>query len=58
MTGRRVVVLRKELKLTRVSASGASSRDRDELIVTVPSVLLSKEDSISPATVATSKGEG
>lgn len=57
MKRRRSVVHPGRMELTRVSASGAFSRDRYEHAGILRNVLLSQEDEMSPVTVATTQGK-
>lgn len=58
MRGRKTVVHRRWLALSRVSASATSLHDRDEHDAKVPSLLLSEKFKISPANVTTTEEKG
>lgn len=56
--GRRCVLHREGLELTKVIASSASSCGRNDPVAVVSNLFLSQEDEILPSTVVTTKGEG
>lgn len=57
MRGSGQLVYYRGLKLTMLSLSPTSLRDRDESVLMVPKMLASQENGISPVSVTSTEGE-